>query len=50
MVPLPVGVYGVVAGKVGMKVAVTVKVLPFASVVIYVYGVGPPGVRGVVPG
>jgi hypothetical protein len=49
-VPLPVGVYGVVAGKVGVKVAVTVKVLPFASVVIYVYGVGPPGVKGVVPG
>lgn len=49
-VPLPVGVYGVVAGKVGVKVAVTVKVLPLASVVIYVYGVGPPGVKGVVPG
>ena len=48
--PLPVGVYGVVAGKEGVKVAVPITVLPFASVVVYVYGVGPPGVTGVVPG
>jgi hypothetical protein len=31
-------------------VAVPITVLPFASVVVYVYGVGPPGVTGVVPG
>jgi hypothetical protein len=49
-VPLPVGVYGVVAGKEGVKVAVATTGLPFASVVVYVYGVGPPGVTGVVPG
>jgi hypothetical protein len=49
-VPLPVGVYGVVAGKEGVNVAVTSKGLPFASVVVYVNGVGPPGVVGVVPG
>lgn len=30
--------------------AVPITVLPFASVVVYVYGVGPPGVTGVVPG
>jgi len=46
-VPLPVGVYGVVAGKEGVKVAETSTGLPFASVVVYVYGVGPPGVVGV---
>lgn len=33
-----------------MKVATSVMVLPLASVVEYVYGVGPPGVSGVVPG
>jgi len=33
-----------------VKVAVPITVLPFASVVVYVYGVGPPGVTGVVPG
>ena len=49
-VPLPVGVYDVVAGKVGVKVAVASTGLPFASVVVYVYGVGPPGLNGVVPG
>jgi len=31
-------------------VAVPSTGLPFASVVVYVYGVGPPGVVGVVPG
>jgi hypothetical protein len=31
-------------------VAVPIKVLPFPSVVVYVYGVGPPGVNGVEPG
>jgi hypothetical protein len=45
-----VGVYDTVAGKVGVKVAVSSTGLPFASVVVYVYGVGPPGVNGVVPG
>ncbi len=30
--------------------AVAITGLPFASVVVYVYGVGPPGVNGVVPG
>jgi hypothetical protein len=49
-VPDRVGVYGVVAGKEGVKVAVPITGLPFASVVVYVYGVGPPGVPGVVPG
>jgi hypothetical protein len=33
-----------------MKVAETTIWLPFASVVVYVYGVGPPGDKGVVPG
>lgn len=47
---MTVGVYGVVAGKEGVKVAVPITGLPFASVVVYVYGVGPPGVNGVVPG
>ena len=49
-VPLPVGVYDVVAGKVGVKVPVASTGLPFASVVVYVYGVGPPGLNGVGPG
>lgn len=30
--------------------AVPITVLPFASVVVYVYGVGPPGVTGVAAG
>lgn len=30
--------------------AVPITVLPFASVVVYVYGVGPPGVNGVEAG
>lgn len=30
--------------------AVPITVLPFASVVVYVYGVGPPGLTGVVAG
>jgi hypothetical protein len=47
---VPDGVYGVVAGKEGVKVAVLITVLPFASVVVYVYGVGPPGVNGVEAG
>lgn len=34
----------------GVKVAVASTGLPFASVVVYVYGVGPPGLNGVVPG
>jgi hypothetical protein len=46
---VPVGVTGIVV-KDGVKVASTVTKSPFASVVVYVYGVGPPGVRGVVPG
>jgi hypothetical protein len=33
-VPVTVGVYGVVAGKVGVKVAVPITVLPFASKVV----------------
>jgi len=49
-VPVLDGVYGVVAGKEGVKVAVPITVLPFASVVVYVYGVGPPGLTGVVAG
>jgi hypothetical protein len=31
-------------------VAVAITVLPFASVVVYVYGVGPPGLTGAVAG
>ena len=49
-VSLPVGVYGIVAGKEGVEVAVPITVLPFASVVVHDYGVGPPGVAGFVPG
>ena len=49
-VPETVGVYGVTAGKEGVKVAVPITVLPLASVVVYVYGVAPPGVNGVAAG
>lgn len=50
MVPVTVGVNGIVEGKVGVKVAETTTLLPFASVVVYTNGVGPPGVSGVEPG
>jgi hypothetical protein len=43
-----VGVGNVVAGPVGVKVPSTATVSPAALVVVYVYGVGPPGVRFVV--
>ena len=33
-----------------MKVEVKITALPFASVVVYVNGVGPPGDTGIEPG
>lgn len=50
MVPVPVGVNGTAEGKDGVNVAETTVETPFASVVVYTNGVGPPGVTGVVPG